>query len=248
MALDVVDLRAFYASPLGRMTRLRVGEVLGRLWPETPNSAVLGFGYAIPYLALWRGSAERTVAFMPATQGVINWPVGEPSATALVEPGDLPLPDGSIDRVLLVHALEAVDNPSDLLAEVWRILMPGGRVLIVAPNRGSLWARLDTTPFGDGRPFSRRQLNRLMRGSMFSPEHWEEALYAPPLPGRLGLRATAIWERIGRRLSFPPPGVHIIDATKQLYRPAQVRTARRFSLALQPVLAPAPVPRRRTPP
>ncbi len=243
MPLDVIDLRSFYASPLGHVTRRFLGEALARLWPETPRAAVLGIGYATPYLSLWRREADRVLAFMPAQQGVVNWPPDEPSATALVDPTDLPLPDGSVDRVVLVHALEASDNPAALLAEVWRVLMPGGRLLIAAPNRRSLWARLDTTPFGDGRPFSRGQLNRLMRETMFSPERWDEALFAPPLPWRLMVRAAPAWERIGRRLSFPPPGIHLVDATKQLYRPVPVRKARRFALSLDPVLAPAPSPR-----
>ncbi len=243
MPLDVLDLRSFYASPLGHVSRRFLGEAMARLWPDTPNAAVLGIGYATPYLSLWRRRAERTIAFMPAAQGVVNWPPDEPSCTALVDPADLPLPDGSVDRVVLVHALEAADNPAALLSEVWRVLMPGGRLMIAAPNRRSLWARLDTTPFGDGRPFSRGQLNRLMRETMFSPDAWGEALFSPPLPWRLSVRAAPAWERIGRRLSFPPPGLHLVDATKQLYRPAPARRARRFSLSLEPVLAPAPSPR-----
>lgn len=243
MAVDIVDLRAFYASPLGQMARRFVADALLRAWPDARGSGLLGIGFALPYLPLWRDEAERTLAFMPAHQGVVNWPSGEPSATALVEPWDLPLPDGSVDRVLLVHALEAVDNPAELLSEVWRVLTPGGRVIIVAPNRRSLWARMDTTPFGDGRPFSKGQLARLMRDTLFSPERWEEALYAPPIPRGLFLKVAPFWERMGARLAVPPPGVHVIDATKQLYRAALVRPGRRFSFKLDPMLAPVPAPR-----
>jgi hypothetical protein len=41
---------------------------------------------------------------------------------------------------------------------------------------------MDTTPFGQGKPYSRSQLRRLMRETLFSPEGWAETLYVPPLP------------------------------------------------------------------
>jgi hypothetical protein len=49
------------------------------------------------------------------------------------------------------------------------------------------------------------------------------------------------WERTGATLSAPFAGVHIVEATKQVYRaiPAR-RERRRFVPSLQPVLAPAP--------
>ena len=185
MALDVVDLRSFYASPLGHVARRTVGRVMLRLWPDCRRQRLLGLGFATPYLPLLGGEAERVLAFMPAAQGVVNWPSPGLSASALVEPTLLPLPTASIDRVLLVHALEETESPEDLLEEISRVLSPGGRLIVVVPNRRGLWARMDTTPFGHGRPFSRSQIEALMRRAMFSPEHWAEALYVPPLRRRL---------------------------------------------------------------
>ena len=67
---------------------------------------VLGIGYATPYLGLFREEAERCLAFMPAAQGVVKWPTTRPALAALVDEIELPLPDGAVDRVLLVHSLE----------------------------------------------------------------------------------------------------------------------------------------------
>jgi SAM-dependent methyltransferase len=150
----------------------------------------------------------------------------------------LPLPDACIDRVIVVHALEATEHPHELLAEIWRILTPGGRVLIVAPSRAGLWARLDTTPFGHGKPYSRSQLHQLMRETWFSPTHWTEALYAPPFKGRMLLRSTLAIERIGAFLPLPGAGVVIIEAMKQLYRPIAQRRAERAQQRWAPVLRP----------
>lgn len=242
MSIDVTDLRAFYASPLGQVARRLVGRAVDRFWGPLHGLRVLGLGYAPPYLGATRQECERTLAFMPASQGVVNWPATGLSASALVDPLMMPLPDSSTDRVLVVHALETVESPAELLHEIWRILTPGGRVIVVAPNRRGLWARMDTTPFGHGQPFSRSQLKGLMRETLFSPEAWAETLYVPPLRSRVLLRTAVAWERFGIGFSLPFAGLHVVEATKQLYRPVAVRQARRAA-RLAPVLVPAPAPR-----
>lgn len=247
MSIDITDLRSFYASPLGAVTRRFVGQAIGRFWGPLTGLRVLGLGYAPPYLSEVREGCERTLAFMPANQGVVNWPSTGASAAALVDPLMMPLPDASIDRVLVVHALETVESPTELLHEIWRILTPGGRIIMVAPNRRGLWARMDTTPFGYGQPYSRSQLKGLMRQTWFSPEGWAETLYVPPLSSRFLLQTAQAWEKVGVGFSLPFAGLHIVEATKQLYRPGAVRAVRRAS-RLAPVLLPAPASRTPLPP
>ena len=239
MALDVVDLRAFYASPLGEVTRRLVGRIVRKRFEACHGFSVLGIGYATPYLDVYRSEAVRVLAFMPAEQGVVNWPSSGRSASALVDATALPLPDSCIDRVLLIHALEITEHARDLLAEVWRVLTPGGRVIAVTPSRAGLWARLDSTPFGHGQPFSRSQLRDLMRETLFSPTHWSEALYTPPFGRGLFLRSAPAFERVAAQLALPGAGVLVVEATKQLYRPVGLRRAvRRLAPVMQPALAP----------
>jgi len=241
MALDVVDLRAFYATPLGRVARRFVGRVIRARWPTCAGCSVLGIGYATPYLGVYRDDAVRVLAFMPAEQGVVNWPEQGVSSSALVDVAMLPLPDACIDRALVVHALEVCEAPRDMLAEIWRILTPGGRMLLVAPNRRGLWARRETTPFGQGQPYSRGQLRDLLREALFSPCFEAEALYAPPFERQLLLRSAGAFERVGGRFALPGGGVHVIEATKQLYRLVGLRKpARRELPALRPALVPTP--------
>jgi SAM-dependent methyltransferase len=236
--MDVLDLRSFYASPLGAVARRFIGATIDKRWSSCAGQSVLGVGFAIPYLASLSQSAERALAFMPAEQGVVNWPSGGRSASALVDITALPLLNGSIDRVLIVHALEMSDQPYDFLSEVWRALAPGGRVILVAPNRAGVWARMDSTPFGHGRPYSGSQLRSLLRETLFSPVFWGEALYAPPFTRPYLLRSAPMFETIGAKLSLPGAGVHIIEATKQVYRPALARrAARRRAIQFQPALS-----------
>ncbi|HEY8567027.1 MAG TPA: methyltransferase domain-containing protein [Beijerinckiaceae bacterium] len=240
MSVDVVDLRAFYASPLGLVAQRYVDRAVAGFWGPLRGLSVLGLGYATPYLTSVRGEAERALAFMPAQQGVVNWPASGFSASALADPLMLPLPDSCIDRALVVHALETVESPTELLHELWRVLTPGGRIIVVAPNRRGLWARMDVTPFGHGQPFSRSQLKSLMRQTLFSPEGWAETLYVPPLRSRLVLKSAAAWERVGTGFSLPFAGLHVVEASKQLYRAVAVRPARRAVRFASPVFVPAP--------
>ena len=63
----------------------------------------------------------------------------------------------------------------------------------------------------------------------------------PPIQRGWFLRSAAAWERAGATISAPFAGVHIVEATKQVYRaiPAK-REKRRLVPALEPVLAPSP--------
>jgi hypothetical protein len=87
----------------------------------------------------------------------------------------------------------------------------------VAPNRASLWAQIDRTPFGHGRPFSHTELDRILREALFEPERWERALYAPPLAPRFLARTGLGWERAGALLFPALGGVHLEEAKKSIY-------------------------------
>jgi len=187
------------------------------VWPDVTGQRLLGLGFATPYLRQFMGEAERVLAFMPASQGVMHWPPEGPGKTCLVDEGDLPLPDYSVDRVLLVHGLENADSLRAQVREIWRVLTGDGRLLVVVPNRRGIWARSDRTPLGWGHPYSAAQLSRVLRDNMFTPTRTERALYVPPIANYTFLRSAPAWERMGARFFPTFSGVVMIEAGKQLY-------------------------------
>lgn len=220
MILDVVDLRDFYASSLGSIARRMIRRQVRALWPDLRGTRVLGFGYATPYLSPFVDEAERVAAVMPTRMGVLAWPerITEERNLALVAHEDeIPLPDLSVDRILVVHGLEYSENAHLMLREMWRVLADGGRLMVAVPNRRSIWARTDHTPFGHGHPFSTEQLNKALRQSMFTPVRDARALFFPPSRRRFWLSAAPAWERMGLRWLNPVGGVTIVEATKQIY-------------------------------
>ena len=244
MHLDAIDLKDFYARRLGLMVRRLLRRRIRERWDDVRGLRVFGLGYATPYLAEFRSEARCLGALMPAGFGALPWPDSGPSRTALVDETELPLDDEAADRILLVHMLEWSERSRTLLREIWRVLGPNGRVLIVVPNRRGLWARVDTTPFGYGSPFSRSQLTKLLKDSMFQPEGWQYALYSPPFNWRVLTRWPAFWERLGLILWPAFSGVIMVEATKQVYAAMPVReTERKMRRRIVPVPAGAVTPR-----
>ena len=224
---DVIDLHGFYETRTGQVARHLIRHSVRQMWPDVQGQALLGLGFASPYLRQFRQEAERVLAFMPAPQGVMHWPAEGPFVTSLVDETELPLQDYSVDRVLIVHGIENSDYLKHMLSEVWRVLTGQGRLLVVVPNRRSIWARLERTPLGHGHPYSPTQLKRLLRDNLFVPQRHQHALFIPPTRSQTLLRSATAWERAGQRWFPQIGGVNLIEASKQLYAPTPLRAAER---------------------
>lgn len=211
---DAALIAAFYETRAGQVARRVLLARLRRFWPHLDGYRLLGFGFTAPYLD--ELGAERAIAAGTLAMGAPRWPQDR-SCTLHCEEEALPFADALFDRILIVHGLERAEALRPLLRQLWRVLAPEGRLLVVAPNRASLWAQVETTPFGEGRPFSRGELDRLLREAMFEPGRWERALYAPPLATRLLARDGRGWERTGALLFPALAGLHVVEAKKSIY-------------------------------
>lgn len=211
MSHEVHGLGSFYASAPGVVARRMLRAGLRRLWPDLRGLEVAGVGWASPYLGVWPGAA-RAISLVPA-------PLAEarpPAPCALIPETVLPLADLSLDRILLVHALEAVPNPAVLLRECWRVLRDDGRLLVVLPNRHGCWSLFDHTPFGQGRPWSRGQLGRLLESRLFRVSAMRPALFVPPFSARWALAGAGVWEGVGRAALPGMSGVVLAEAVKDV--------------------------------
>jgi arsenite methyltransferase len=117
-----------------------------------PAGSVLGIDGSAQMLAL----AERRC------EGHYNVELREGVATTL------PVPDASFDAALCVQVLEYVHEPANALAELHRVLRPGGRVLVWDTD----WA---TVSWHSAEP---ARMQRVLSA-------WDEHLAHPSLPRRL---------------------------------------------------------------
>lgn len=240
---DVIDLKLFYTSPLGRMAEGVIARTIRRIWPPANGECVLGIGFTQPYLEPYREDAGRIMALMPAAQGALHWPVdGEPNLTFLADEADIPLPDESVSRVLLVHAVENTEQLRHMLREIWRVLAPNGRVLVVVPNRRGAWARRAISPFAHGSPFSGSQLRSILRDHRFTPYESHYMLFTPPTRYEWLQKTWRIWEYVGSRFFPLFSGLILMEAEKQIYAPSTQRVVRKqrergYTPSAQPALS-----------
>jgi SAM-dependent methyltransferase len=234
--MNVIELREFYATALGKATQRLVAHKLFSKLEIQRDARVLGLGYAIPYLA----PEPRNLAFMLARSGVLHWPKETAARSALVDELDLPLSDHAIDMALVVHGLEFSESPIEMLQELWRVLAPQGRLVLVLPNRRGLWAASDASPFGFGQPFSRGQISALLKQAQFSLNSMEPALLMPPRAGLITSSFATGFERYGRFAFSHLSGVTIVEATKQVYAYSAGSRVRRNAVRMRPFMLPAP--------
>ena len=210
---DVAEFRGFYQTSLGRCVSHLIWGQIGTFWQGGSSIASACLGYGLPFV----DKMASPLVFMPARRGGVVWPLNSSVRSSVVEPDFLPLPDVYLDRLLLAHALEFEHDPGRVLDECWRVLDGAGRLLVIVPNRSGLWARAERSPFGHGRPFSGRQLWRLLKFHGFEPRQTSRAVFIPPLSGQLFRRFAPAIESIGRRLWPAVGGVLLVEADKILY-------------------------------
>lgn len=202
--------------PLGVRVQQLVGQSILSLWPNATGDHVLGVGFPTPYLEPYLAGATISVC-MPGQQGAAYWPLGEANRVCLAHESELPLQENSVNRVLLMHAMEHSEQLSWMMSEVWRVLTPGGRVLAVVPSRLGFWSRSSRSPFGYGRPFSLMQLRDLMTEHQFTPTRSASALFIPPFRSELLWKMAPKIEQIGKTLCWFMGGVLLVEAEKQVY-------------------------------
>jgi SAM-dependent methyltransferase len=98
--------------------------------PLLPEGRVLDLGCGIGHS--FRELAPRETVGVDLDAGAL---AGQERETHAADMRELPLPDASFASVLSVQSLEHVPDGERVLAEVVRVLEPGGTAIFVTPNR-----------------------------------------------------------------------------------------------------------------
>lgn len=180
---------------------------------------------------------------------------GWPGSHVCCEFDALPFDAGSLDLVVLPHALELARDPHLALAEVERVLRPEGRVVVLGFNPFSLWGLRQHAGRGwnrlrrpqeaglflptDGEFIGYRRLRDWLRLLSFEVEVSRFGCYRPPLRSERWLARSAWTEPLGARWWPVFGAVYLVVAVKRVrgMRLVGLARARRAPAPTSPAVA-----------
>ena len=152
---------------------------------------------------------------------------GRPRSMLRCDFDALPFPGRSLDVVVLAHALEQARDPHLALAEVERVLVPEGRLLIFGLNPASLWSLHPHARPDSGQPIAYRRLRDWLRLLSFEVEAARFGCFRPPLARSDWLDRLRWMDRVGARWWPMFGAVYAISAVKRVRGMRLVGLARR---------------------
>ena len=118
----------------------------------------------------------------------------------------MPFPDGCFDLVLCVSALELSPAPGKALGELWRVVRPGGRLVVAVLNEDSPWAaqrkkREGASVWEGQRFYTANEFVELLHRATDRPREaitWSGSVFFGPRPTEVELDDAWNLERAGR--------------------------------------------------
>lgn len=228
-------LQAWYRSALGVEVARIEDDCVQRLLANTFGYYLVQVGASESFGGALAASRIRHRILLSALQSS----PGFAGPTVVGDPTALPLASDSIDAVLLPHTLEYSGQPRAILAEVERVLIPEGRLILLGFNPLSLWGlgRLCwpacRRPPWNGRWRLVVQIEHWLNELGFEIEMCERVLFCPPIVSPTGARCATI-ESLGRRFWPLFGGLYVIRAVKRVAPLTPIKPYRTSRCALLP--------------
>ena len=131
MPIDHFNLIAGFYD---RGTQFIVTEQLLRLLELSPKSVLLDAGGGTGRVSVALRSRVDQVVIADLSLGMLRQAKNKRLTTVYTPVEHLPFPSGVFDRIIMVDAFHHVLDQSQTAAELWRVLAPAGRILIVEPD------------------------------------------------------------------------------------------------------------------
>jgi ubiquinone/menaquinone biosynthesis C-methylase UbiE len=124
----------FIAGVYNRSGQFNVTEKLSELLSLSPNTILLDVGGGTGRVAAALRCMVRDVFVADTSLGMLRYAVDKRFSTVCAQAESLPLPSACVDRVIMVDALHHVLDQKQTICELWRVLIPDGRIVIVEPD------------------------------------------------------------------------------------------------------------------
>jgi ubiquinone/menaquinone biosynthesis C-methylase UbiE len=205
---------AWFDTPLGQTVDEMEKDLLYHLADLRPSERILDVGTGTGHFALDLAERGGMVVGVDLSRSMLTVARGKDPSARLVR-GDaaaLPLRDMAFDLVFSVTMLEFVARPQQAVSHLWRVVRPGGRLVIGVLNALSPWAlarsrdsRRQNSPFNHAHFFYPWEFTRLLR--RHGAVQWSSSVFVAPSGAGLSLAWTL--ERCGRVL-FKPFGALLV--------------------------------------
>ena len=199
---------SWFDSPLGQTVDALEKDLLYGLASLRTGERALEVGSGTGHFAFDLTARRLTVVGLDLSAALLSIARDRGPTVHLVR-GDaaaLPLASGAFDLVLSVTALEFVADPQRAVAEMWRAVRPGGRLVVGVLNAFSPWAwarrresEKQETPFSHAHFFAPWEFLRLLRA--LGPVTWSSSVFIGPHGA--GQRWAWGLERAGRAVLRP---------------------------------------------
>jgi ubiquinone/menaquinone biosynthesis C-methylase UbiE len=194
----------WFRTPVGSVVdRLELDLLFVMAQPE-PGDRVLDVGTGTGHYAALLAQRGLAVTGVDISEPMLRIAAARQQRFGLVraDAGRLPFGDEAFDLVMCVTALEFVDDPLRVAAEMARVCRVGGRMVVGALNAWSPWAWARRRyarshpgdPFAGAHFFRPGELAALLR--RFGRVCWSSSVFF--LPNGRGLRHADALERLGR--------------------------------------------------
>ena len=120
----------------------RITEPLQGLLSLAAKNTLLDVGGGTGRVAMAVRDMVKNVFVVDVSNGMLRLAAGKGLASIHAPAECLPFPPGSIDRIIMVDALHHVLDQHQTALELWRVLAPGGRILVVEPNFRKTYVKL----------------------------------------------------------------------------------------------------------
>ena len=215
---DIARLDQFYHGDIGHHVSFFLRKVIQPHLKLESQIDRLGFGYPFMCLpSLSSAPAKSTPVLIPSEMGALAYGPANDVMTASIHSDAWPIASDAVNQIIMCHGLEYCYDGEACLSEASRVLASMGELILMVPNRRSLWVRDEATPLGNGRPFSKSQITKLLDKTGFGITKVERALFLPPLAMRAPKRVARAIAHMGHYGWGVFGGVMVIHATKLRY-------------------------------
>ena len=134
MKKNIENFKIFYSSPLGKVTSKIIAKKISQNWTTGSSLRIALIGFGSIYLDLVNRKSQSFFLLIPMLHGLYHFRLKKNNLTASVNEYNLPIDDLSLDRLLVIHSFEYLNDHKKFLRESWRALDKNGEIFIIVPH------------------------------------------------------------------------------------------------------------------